>query len=79
MKGVLTMKQMPNIVAQREYDRMQAIRFDTLTDSGKLRELLKDYMRLLELESYSSFDRGAKEKIKEVERLLDLLERWDAQ
>ncbi|MBP5462464.1 MAG: hypothetical protein J6Y20_10095 [Lachnospiraceae bacterium] len=73
------MKQMPNIVAQREYDRMQAIRFDTLTDSGKLRELLKDYMRLLELESYSSFDRGAKEKIKEVERLLDLLERWDAQ
>lgn len=65
-----------NRIEQREHNTLQSIRFDILTDHGKLRALLRDYLSKLERDDY---DPDAVDKMKEVTRLLDLLERWEAQ
>ena len=65
-----------NLIAQREHDHLQAMHFDMLTNRGMLKVLLRDYLHKLERDDY---DPDAVDKMKEVNRLLDMLERWEAQ
>ena len=65
-----------NRIEERESDHQKAYRYDTLTQFGVLRMFLNDYVDKLERDD---LDPDAVEKIKQANKLLDYLERWDAQ